>query len=231
MIENTLSRPKNWREAFASFFSKTGLFLVVTFAAFLLLDQVTTELIQDELMSPTGTTNWVWVYGGLSFAGSLLGPIAVGFMAICDWRFPGESPFSVARQHFGYLVKEEMRALGKSMLWGLLFLLPGAIRFFQLIFVSYVVLLDPSYQKGEVDALQRSWLFVRRVWIRLLFLFIFFGLIVPIGMTAFDEWRSFYRRPGFAFLFLWVDLTVLVVFQWLVLKTWEKAHETDVHLV
>ena len=231
MSENLVLRAQNWREAFASFFSKTGLLLIVIFTAFLLLDQITTELIQNELMSPTGTTNWVWVYGGLSFAGSLLGPILVGFLAICAWRFPRESALRVARVHFGFLVKEEMRALGKSMLWGLLLVIPGAIRFFQLIFVSYVVLLDPEYQKGEVDALQRSWVFVRRVWFRLLMLFAFFGLIVPVVMTAFDEWRSFFHQPLFAFLFLWVDLTVLLVFQWLVLKTWEKAHATDVSLV
>lgn len=231
MNQNSLSQPRTFREAIASFFSTTGLLLLVVFAGFLIADQFLTDKIQDELMSSEGTSNWVWVYGGLSFAVGLIGPVLTSFLALCAWRFPGENLLTVARRSFGYLVREEMRVLGKSLLWGLLFIIPGIVRFFQCSFVSYVVLLDNSYQRGEVDALQRSWVFVKKVWPRLLGLLFVFGLVLPLIMTSFDEWRSFFQNAGSATVLMFVELTFLLIFQWLVLKTWEKANATDVSVV
>lgn len=231
MNQNTLSSPKTFREAIACFFSGTGLLLVLLFAVFLVADQTLTDKIQDELMSAEGTSNWIWVYGGLSFAAGLIGPLLTSFLALCAWRYPEQPLAAVARRSFGYLVREEMRVLGKSLLWGLLFVIPGIVRFFQCSFASYVVLLDPAYQRGEVDALQRSWVFVRKVWPRLLGLLFVFGLVLPLAMTSLDEWRSFSLHLGSATLLMFVELTLVLMFQWQVLKTWEKAHATDLPVV
>lgn len=225
------SQPRTFPEAIASFFSITGILLLIVFGTGLFMDQYLTEKIQDEIMNPDGTSNWVWIYGGLSFTIGLLAPVLTSFLALCAWRFPEENVVTVAKRSFGFLVREEMRVLGKSLLWGLLFVLPGLIRFFQCAFVSYVVLLDDRYQRGEVDALQRSWVFVKKVWLKLAFLLFVFGIVIPLAMTSFDEWRSFFQHSATASLFMIVELTILLIFQWQVLKTWEKAHATDLPVV
>jgi len=224
-------RPRNLFGAFAALLSTTGFFLVVFFLIETFLDQVLTDAIQTELMNPQGTSNLIWVFGGLSFSLGLVGPVLFSFLALCAWRYPQTSPFEVGRRSFSFLIKEEMRSLGQSLLWGLLLILPGLLRFFQLIFVPYIVLLDPEYQAGTVDALQRSRVQVKRVWGRLLLVFMIFGALIPLGLTSFDEWRSLTHQPLTALPLLFVELTSLLVFQWLVLKLWEKAHEPDVPLV
>jgi hypothetical protein len=229
-VTNSTSAPRDWKEAFASLFSTTGLLLTIVFAAGLILDQLLTDLIQDELLNPRGTSNIIWVYGGLSFFTGLLGPILVSFLALCAWRFPGQSIGEVARVHLSYLIREEMRALGKSLLWSLLLIVPGIVRFFQFAFVPYVVLFDRRYQAGDADALKASWRFVKRVWARLLGLCLLFLVVLPLLMTTLDEWRSVWRRPLTAIPLLFVELTLLVMFQWSVLKTWERAHESDVQV-
>ena len=214
---------RNWKEAIAALFGATGLLLLTVYAAHSFLDQLLTDMIQQELMNPRGTSNWIWVFGGLSFALGLIGPLIVSFLALCAWRFPQVPLGDVARRHFSYLVREEMRVLGSSLLWGILLLIPGIIRFFQCTFVSYVVLLDPDYSLGTTDALQLSQLRVRQVWGRLAILFIIFGAILPLVLTALDEWRSIFQQPLTALPLLLVELTILLLFQWLILRAWEKA--------
>lgn len=231
MTPATANPPRKWSEALASLIGPQGLLIALIFTFNLFLDQVMTELIQDELMSEMGASAWIWVYGGFTFAAGLLGPLLVSFLALSAWRHQGTSLLQVARQHLGYLVKEEMRVLGKTLLWSLLLIIPGIIRFFQLLFVPYVVLLDGTYQQGEADALKRSWVFVRRVWGRLLGLVLFFGLVWPVAFTSLDEWRSLRDQPLTAFPLVLVDLTVILTFHWLILKSWEKAHEPDVQMV
>ena len=228
---NSAPMPRRLREAFAALMGLKGLFILVYFGFSMTLDQTLTGLMESELLNPDGASAIIWAYGGLSFLVGLLTPLVMAFVILSAWRFPHESTFDVAQKHLGYLVKEEMRVMGKSLLWGLLLLIPGLIRFFQCLFVPFVVLLDPQYQKGEVDALQASWVRVKRVWARLLGLFVFFGLIAPLLMTFFDGYRSILEQPLTALPLFLVELTVLIVFQWSVLKTWEKANEPDVSMV
>lgn len=223
--------PQTWQEAFASLFSTAGLVLTLVSAMSFVFEQILTELLQNEILNPNGTTPFLWVYGGLSFALSLLSPIVMSFLAICAWRCPNQTVGFVARRSFSYLIREEMRSLGKSLAWGLLLILPGLIRFFQLAFVPYVVLLEQGYQEGRIDALELSSKYVRRVWLRLLGLLFFFGLVCPLLFTLLDDWRSILRNPLTAAP-LWVaELTIVLIFQWLLLKTWERAHEFDISRV
>lgn len=222
------SAAQNWKEAFAALFSKTGLSLAAVFTATTLLDQTLSDLVQSELMNPKGTSGLIWVYGILSFITGILGPVAVSFLALCAWRLPSQNIKDAAGAHLSYLIKEEIRVLGKSIVWSLLLIIPGLIRFFLSAFVPYVVMLDQKYQLGQVDALNTSSQFVKKVWGRLLGLFVVFGVLIPLLMTAFDEWRPLLRQPATGMMLLFVELTLLVIFQWLILKTWERAHEPHV---
>ena len=225
------SAPQRLSEAFAALISTKGLFLILFFAFTMTADQTLTGLMEQELLNPEGATAMIWVFGALSFALGLLTPLVMVFVILSVWRFPNESLLLIAQKHLGYLAKEEMRVMGKSLLWGLLLIVPGIIRFFQCLFVPFVVLLDPQYQNGQADALQSSWARVRRVWFRLALLFLFFGLGVPLLMTTFDGYRSLIEQPITALPLFFVELTILIVFQWSVLKTWERANEPNVSMV
>ncbi len=73
----------------------------------------------------------------------------------------------------------------------LIMLAPSALYYLRYSFVSYIVLIDPKYKAGHVDALQRSYLLAKGVtWI----LVVLFGI-----MSIFELWRS-KLRDHFTFL-------------------------------
>ncbi len=54
------------------------------------------------------------------------------------------------------LTKESLRALGRVLLWFFVLIIPGVYWYMRYFLVPYVVILEPEYQKGNVDALKLS---------------------------------------------------------------------------
>lgn len=67
-----------------------------------------------------------------------------------------ENLFNFAARHLKNFSLESFRALGMTLLFSLLLILPGFWKYLQFILVPYVVLCDPEYTNGKVDALQES---------------------------------------------------------------------------
>lgn len=63
-------------------------------------------------------------------------------------RAPFTTPYIV--DFFG----EYLRMLASSLLWGLLLIVPGFLRYFQLLFVPYVALFARPYREGKLDGLK-----------------------------------------------------------------------------
>jgi hypothetical protein len=59
------------------------------------------------------------------------------------------------------LTIETLRSLGWALLWSFALLIPGLIRYIQYSFVPYIVLFDPRYENGELDALEHSRYLIR----------------------------------------------------------------------
>ena len=70
------------------------------------------------------------------------------------------APKNTSFRRLGEQVKpltiESLRALTRMLLWSLLFLLPGLYQMLKLSFVNFVVLFDPRYEQGQIDALEES---------------------------------------------------------------------------
>jgi fumarate reductase subunit C len=84
--------------------------------------------------------------------------LAVVSIRMNDWMQgqPDSQPFAMLQKYVKPLTIENLRALAKMLLWSLLLLLPGLYQLIKLSFVSFVVLFDPKYHSGQVDALAES---------------------------------------------------------------------------
>ena len=61
-----------------------------------------------------------------------------------------------ARMNFRPWVKEMSKVMSLSYLWGLLFIIPGIVKFVRCTFVSYIALFSRSFQRREISALKHS---------------------------------------------------------------------------
>jgi hypothetical protein len=72
------------------------------------------------------------------------------FKALDLMTEPFEAPY------LGSFFAEYLRLLAQVLMWGILLLVPGFVRYCQLAFVPYIALFSKSYRVGEVDALRLS---------------------------------------------------------------------------
>lgn len=98
--------------------------------------------------------------------GQLATAVTVSFVVILllpvrlkDWQ-DGTRPYrswtKIAHDYTWPLFVEGLRMTAYVILWSVAFVIPGIYKQVRYLFVPFVVLLDPHYQKGEVDALERS---------------------------------------------------------------------------
>lgn len=60
------------------------------------------------------------------------------------------------KKHVGPLTLESIRVAARVLLWILVFIIPGIIKQIRLSFVPFIVLLNPAYARGDIDALAES---------------------------------------------------------------------------
>ncbi len=191
--------------------------LLVQFA-----DQRLVEATQEEMSSENGAGVRLWIFGGLSMLTSITGPIFSMMMIFFAIRAPqSDGLISYILKNLSWLFKEQLRAAGKMIFWGMLFILPGLWKFFEFMMIPFIVCLEPRYQRGEVDALSISRQVFYRIWGRMIFAVVLF-LLTSLILTSVDEFRSFAEHPLSAVALVLVDLSIFVLFQWVLLRFWEK---------
>lgn len=62
----------------------------------------------------------------------------------------------LTKENISAFFAEYLRMMAQVLLWGLLLIIPGFIRYCRLVFVPYITLFSRSYVSGEVDALELS---------------------------------------------------------------------------
>lgn len=189
-------------------------------------DQLLTELMQRELSSPAGITWQLIAAGFASMFLSLTVPLFSNLLIIYAAKLP---PLRF-RSLLNSALIEELRAMGKVMLWFLLLILPGFIKLVQFVFVPFVVALDPQYRQGHRDALDYSKKLVNRHFWKISLLLLLFSLVIPVFMTEWDEYRVFWKHPFGNLLLTGVQSLLSIVLGLLLLVVWEKAYESDVQL-
>lgn len=207
---------------------RTGWILLVLAALTAYAEQTLTHSIEKELSSMEGISFWVWFFGGTSIALSILNPVIISILVLAS-LLPAPVTSSI-KQHAQFLCKETLRAAGKSMAWGFLFLLPGLIRFLQFSFVSFVVMLDPEYSAGKKDALRESTRLVNQRFYKVTTILLLFSVIIPLSLTSLDEFALFGEHPFLAILLSTFDAVLSILCILMLLKQWEKSHGTHVQL-
>jgi uncharacterized membrane protein len=102
---------------------------------------------------------------------------------------PPSSFWAFSEKHVMPLTIESIRMLAMTILWGLALVIPGVIKYVNYSFVQYVVIADPEYAAGKVDALKESERLMKGIsWSFFIYL---------VAQNALDYWQSSIRE-GFS---------------------------------
>lgn len=176
-----------------------------------LIDQTLTERMTSLLTSTEGISPLVWVFGFLSVMNNLLFPLLLLFVTLA--AIQNRPTLAFFQTSFSYAVREQLRATGRVISWGLIFLLPGFYKYFRLIFVPFVVAQNPQYMQGTVDALKSSQGLTAggNFW-KVVGLCLVFAGLFPILLSSFDDYRLLLETPLTAIPLVCVETFLSVFF-------------------
>ena len=191
-------------------------------------DQGLTQLIEKELMSSDGasSTLWVWIALSLSLA-ILVAPLNV--LIVLSGKLK-DGRLSFFKSHINQLLIEETRALGSTLLWGILLIIPGLIKLIQYVFVPFIVTQDSDYKSGSIDALKKSKIMVNKHIFKISFLLLVFNAIIPLLLSAFSEYKLIITHPISSILFIFIEMILSTLLVLLLQNIWEKTHGTIIQL-
>lgn len=197
-----------WQFCF-SILKRVGLPLFFLTLAYTFFDQQLTSALESAVRNSSSA---IWIFGFLSFTLSLVWPLLITVLIVRAAFAENLVAQEQIRLSFEQIFIESLRSWGQALFWSLLLIVPGLIRYLQLIFVPFVVLLDPQYQEGKVDALSRSAALVNRNFFKVLGFIFVFSIGIPlllVGLTS--DYRSLLGTPGPALLLVVLD-TLMAVF-------------------
>ncbi|GIL17885.1 MAG: hypothetical protein BroJett040_16360 [Oligoflexia bacterium] len=192
---------------------KTGIALFLFHLFITFSDQGLTQLMQTELNSKNGVGPLIWVYGLISLFLSLLSPLITILLVLAAKQSLGVLQF--LGRNLNQLFIEEMRASGKALLWSIPLILPGVWKFIEFTFVPFVVIKDPDYALGKLDALRTSSLITRKYFFRLIGILFLFSVFFPLILTSFDEYKVPWNHLFLAPLIIFIEMCLSIL---LVLK-------------
>ncbi|HEY1079190.1 MAG TPA: hypothetical protein VGE46_03800 [Bdellovibrio sp.] len=163
------------------------------------IDQYLNLHIENALRDPMGAQSEVYLFGFISLIFSVIFPVILTCITLyalntrTGWT---ASLGDFLGKHLNQVFIETLRSWGKSLLWSLLLILPGIWKYIQYSLVPFVVTSSQQYDEGREDALKKSATIVRRHWVSILFVLVFFHLILPLVVTTlFDAYRLVWKTP------------------------------------
>ncbi|MEK6772355.1 MAG: hypothetical protein AABY64_00315 [Bdellovibrionota bacterium] len=203
------------------------------------IDQIITLALEDELRSPEGVTAKIWYLASGSLANSLIFPWIANLLLLFSWKRQNTQTDSswllsyseFAEKFASQSLIETLRAWGKCIVYSLLLIIPGLWKFLEYSFIPWIVCLHPSYDKGEIDALQTSTRFFRKVWVKMFFLMLLFVAIIPLVMTSlFEQYRLIWITPLPALGLHFIDTLIhILFFQCITLIFFRLLRAEDLH--
>lgn len=206
------------------------LFLIVVLSGN--IDQYLNLKIENALNSMQGAEKTIYAYGFISLINSILFPVFITLIALAGLPLlRGLSLAEFFKKNFGQVMIEMVRAWGKTLQWSLLFILPGIWKYFEYIFVPYVVTLSPDYAKGREDALKASSRVFRKNVFKVLGVLIVFHLFIPLVlMSVFDAYRLIWKTPVQSLLLNLLDTYLILVSIQLLYSIFQDEGETHAHV-
>lgn len=179
------------------------------------IDQYLNLHIENALRDPNGAQQQVYLFGFLSIISSIIFPVIIMTMALyalntlTGWTRSMESFFG---KNLNQIYIETLRSWGKTLLWSLLFIIPGVWKFIEYSLVPLVVTSSQKYDEGKEDALKRSATIVRRHWFKVLGVFILFHLFIPVLLSAFfDSYRLIWKTPFASLVLSALDTYIVLI--------------------
>lgn len=203
------------------------------------IDQLISLALENELRSPDGATSRIWYFASGSLANSLIFPWITNLLLLFCWQrqsLPARpawlTSWSQFAQKFGaQSFIETLRGWGKCIIYSLFLIVPGIWKFLEYSFIPWIVCFDPSYDKGEVDALKKSTQMFRKVWLKMLLLFVLFILVIPLILTTFfEQYRLIWITPLPALALHFLDaLTHILFFQIVTILFFNLLNQETMH--
>lgn len=179
------------------------------------IDQYLNLKMENALRDPAGVQSQVIYYGFFSILSSILFPVllmSIILYALNNLQDIEKSLEDFWSKNLNQMYIETLRSWGKTLLWSLLFILPGIWKYIELSLVPFVVTSSKDYDEGKVDALKASARIVRRHWFKVLGLLVLFHLFIPgILASIFDAYRLIWKTPLQSLLLSALDTYLLLI--------------------
>ncbi len=164
------------------------------------IDQYLNLYIENALQDPMGAQQQVYFFGFLSLISAVVFPTLLVTTALyalnlqIGWT-QSLGPF--LKKNLNQVYIENLRAWGKTLLWALLFILPGIWKYIQYTMVPLVVTSSQKYDSGAEDALAASSKIVRHNWFKILLILFTFQIFVPLVLASvFSSYRLIWKTPA-----------------------------------
>lgn len=179
------------------------------------VDQYLNMQVEEALRDPSGIQKSILIYGFLSIFFNIVFPVLMTTLALFSLFSLKSKAMSLSGffdKHLNQIFIETLRAWGKTLLWSMVFLLPGIWKYLHYSLVPFVVAGSPLYREGRVDALQASASIVSKHRVKVLGIFILFHLFIPIVLSAlFDAYRLIWKTPLASLLLSLLDTYLLII--------------------
>lgn len=189
------------------------LFILVVLSS--TLDQYLNMRVEDILRDPSGITESLYIFGFISLVSGIIFPVILFTLALFAMRSLEGLKHSIGEFFHHYISQifiESLRSWGKTLLWGLLFIVPGFWKFLEYSLVPFVVAASPRYDAGDEDALQASSKVFRKHWGKILSILVLFHIFIPLVLTAlFDAYRLIWKTPVQSLLLNLLDTYLLLL--------------------
>lgn len=205
-------------------------FLVILYDSF---DQILNHQMEQILRSPDGFSHQIWFFGFLSILVGIGFPLCISIVILFGLKKTTHTPTSwktFVFNHLNQLSIETLRSWGKSLLWGMLFIIPGIIKFLSYSLVPFVVCFSLEYQRGHRDALKYSSEIFKKRWKLFLSLIFVFQILIPLMLTSVaDSYKVFWETPLASLVVSLIETLVWVVYLeilfWLVIPIFKEVND------
>ncbi len=198
------------------------------------IDQFLNIKVEDALRDPMGAAPQVYWFGFLSVISSIIFPILLmttTLYAMNASRF-SESLTDFYGKYINQIFIETLRTWGKTLMWSLLFILPGIWKYLEYSLVPMVVTSSTRYDDGKIDALKASAFVFRRHWLKILGILILFHLFIPLILASvFDSYRLLWKTPVASLILNLLDTYLLIISTQLLFNVFQdEVRRHDAHV-
>lgn len=163
------------------------------------IDQYLNLYIENALQDPLGAQGRIYLYGFLSLISAVVFPTLLMTLALfamnsqTGWT---QSLGIFLKKYLNQIYIETLRSWGKTLLWALLLIIPGVIKYIQYVMVPLVVTSSQKYDLGQEDALRASARIVRHNWGKIVLILFTFQILIPMIIASlFNSYRLIWNTP------------------------------------